>query len=399
MSEPGGTPGNRPGTGPEPDLPLTIVPPRYGAASLAEVLPGALAALGVPERDPLGLAAGPLAGVRRIVVLLVDGLGFHLWPAAGRIGPVFAEALPDLRELTAPFPSTTPVSLTTLGTGAPPGTHGIIGFTVAIPGTDRLLTHLHWDVADGPEPGEWQPVRTAFQRAAEAGVRVTAVSRPEFEGSGLTVAAFRGARYGPAAGVPASVDGILDALRDGDRSLVYGYYREMDYAAHQYGLTSEAWADAVAEADRFVGRVLAGLPPDAALLVTADHGALDVPAEDRIDLAGRPELTAGVRLVAGEPRVRYLHTRAGAEADVLAAWQAALGPRALVMDRAQAVATGWFGPVTPDAAARIGDVVVACTGRHVVVDTVADPRLASLVAYHGSLTEAEMAVPLWIARP
>ncbi|HTF08463.1 MAG TPA: alkaline phosphatase family protein, partial [Asanoa sp.] len=54
------------------------VSPRYGADSLMDVLPSALATLGVPGfTDILGLR---LDGVRRIAVLLIDGLGWHQIP-------------------------------------------------------------------------------------------------------------------------------------------------------------------------------------------------------------------------------------------------------------------------------------------------------------------------------
>ncbi|MGH3731197.1 MAG: alkaline phosphatase family protein, partial [Micromonosporaceae bacterium] len=94
---------------------LTEVTPRYGVASLADVLPSALATLGVPgATDPLGLVA-ELDGVRRIALLLVDGLGQHLIPLADTVAPTLTDLatgrIGTARELTAGFPSTTPTSL------------------------------------------------------------------------------------------------------------------------------------------------------------------------------------------------------------------------------------------------------------------------------------------------
>jgi hypothetical protein len=115
---------------------FATVAPEYGRASLADILPSALAVLGVPgEPDPLGLRA-ELDGVRRIAVLLLDGLGWHQLPAAASVSPVLddvvAGRLGHARALTSGFPSTTPTSLVTLGTGAAPGAHGIVGFTLAL---------------------------------------------------------------------------------------------------------------------------------------------------------------------------------------------------------------------------------------------------------------------------
>lgn len=140
---------------------------------------------------------------------------------------------------------------------------------------------------------------------------------------------------------------------------------------------------------------MAALPPNAALLVTADHGGLNVPPDARIDLDAEPRLSAGLRVVAGEPRVRHLHTEPGAEADVLAAWSELLEGRAVVQSRGQAVASGIFGPVDPRNQARIGDVVVICTGDTAVLAIAHEPpESARLIGFHGAATEAEMAIPL-----
>src|SRR5690606_8788358 len=136
--------------------------------------PGLLAALGVPGvADPLGLTSA-LAGARRVALLLVDGLGHLQLPLAAPVAPVLTAAasgrLGWAGVATAAFPSSTPVSLVTLGTGRPPGEHGVVGFTVRLPGTDRVVNHIRW--GGDPDPLVWQPLPTRFAQAAAAGVRV-----------------------------------------------------------------------------------------------------------------------------------------------------------------------------------------------------------------------------------
>lgn len=377
--------------------------PAYGSGSLAEVLPGALAALGVPgAADPLGLATR-LAGVRRVAVLLVDGLGYELLPLAAPVAPAVADVLAgrlgELRALTATFPSTTPTSLASLGTGAAPGAHGLLGFTVNLPGTTRVLNHVDW--SGDPDPLLWQPLPTQLGYAATAGAAVTVVARGEFAGSGLTRSAWRGAAYRPADDPAALAGQMLAALTGGDPPvLVYGYHPDLDRTGHQYGVDSAQWRAAAAVVDGLLSRLVDGLPADAALLVTADHGQLDVPPGYRFDLDADPRLRAGVAVVAGEPRVRYLHTVPGAAGDVIATWRAVLGDAAWVAGRDEVVAAGWFGPVPAGHLPRIGDVVVACRDRYAVLATATEPdTVAQLVAFHGSWTAAEMLVPLLLVRP
>jgi len=376
---------------------MPVVRPRYGDGSLAEVLPGVLTALGVaPTADPLGLAAD-LAGVRRVAVLLVDGFGYEQLPLAAQAGATLADLaagrIGRLRQITSGFPSTTPTSLVTVGAGVPPGRHGVIGFNVNVPGTSRVLTHIQW--VDDPDPRQWQPVTTQFVRASRAGVATTIVARSRFAGSGLTVSAYGDVTYVAADTAVELAEQMLAALtRPEPPTLVYGYHADLDTAGHRHGVDSPEWREAAKGVDELLERVVSGLPPDAALVVTADHGQLNVPPEHRFHLEADPRLREGLHLVAGEPRVRYLHPVPGAVEDVLATWRGVLGDAAWVATREQVVDEGWFGPVDPDHLARVGEVVAVCRGHHVILAPSIEPGASALVGFHGSWTSAEMLVPL-----
>jgi hypothetical protein len=388
-------------------LPPDLAVPRYGTATLADVLPGAAAALGVPVRrgdlpaDPLGLTDA-LGGARRVAVLLIDGLGADLVRAHADLAPALAALSSPVGDLSAPCPSTTPVSLATLGTGLPPGSHGILGFVTLVPGEsgatgeDRTLNHVQW--ADDPDPDVWQAQRTVFEQAGAAGVPATAVGPYAYAGSGLTRAVYRGAAYTGAVSHGDLCALVLRALAATPRALVYGYIPELDLTGHVRGVDSPSWRAQLALVDRVVEELVAGLPDDAALLVTADHGMFDVPDATRFDLDEEPDLADGVRLLAGEPRARYVHTEPGAGTDVLHRWREVLGERAWVGSREDAVASGVFGPVDDAVAARIGDVVALARGTWALTTPSLEPRPSRLAAYHGSLTATELAIPLLAAR-
>ena len=390
---------------PLPDLlPPDLARPGYDQASLVDVLPGVATALGVRvERgdlpaDPLALTE-ILGGARGVAVLLVDGLGADLLRAHPELAPTLAAMTAPAGDLSAPCPSTTPVSLATLGTGLPPGSHGILGFVTAVPGDTgeaRTVNHVHW--VDDPDPDTWQARRTVFEQAADAGVAVTAVGAYAYARSGLTRAAYRGATYAGSVSHGDLVAQVLSALSGPRRSLVYGYLPELDLTGHVRGVDSAAWRAQLRLVDRVVEQLLDGLPDDAALLVTADHGMIDIPAETRLDVDGTPELDEGVRLLAGEPRARYVHAEEGAAVDVLDRWREILGERAWVAGRDEAVASGIFGSVDDALAPRIGDVVALARGTWALTATVRDPGASRLAALHGSLTATELAIPLLAAR-
>jgi hypothetical protein len=331
-----------------------------------------------------------------VAVLLIDGLGADLVRAHADLAPTLAAMTSPVGDLSAPCPSTTPVSLATLGTGLPPGSHGILGFVTDVPGEDRTLNHVQW--ADDPDPDVWQTQRTVFEQAEAAGVPTTAVGPYAYAGSGLTRAVYRGAAYTGAVSHGDLCALVLRALAATPRALVYGYIPELDLTGHVRGVDSPSWRAQLALLDRVVEELVAGLPDDAALLVTADHGMLDVPDATRVDLDVAPGLADAVRLLAGEPRARYVHTQAGAEPDVLHRWREVLGERAWVGSREDAVASGVFGPVDDAVAARIGDVVALARGTWALTTPLHEPGPSRLAAYHGSLTATELAIPLLAAR-
>ncbi|MBO0866822.1 MAG: alkaline phosphatase family protein, partial [Mycobacterium sp.] len=305
---------------------------------------------------------------------------------------VLAGEVGRLDELTCTFPSTTPTSLVSLATGVSPGEHGILGFTVKLPGSDRVLNHIAW--RDDPPPAQWQPVPTWFERLTHAGVGARVLLPAAFIGSGLTEAAYRGAQFHAASTGRGYGQRLADELAAAP-GLVYGYTAELDTAAHVFGIGSPEWHTAANQVDELLTGLVDALPSDAALLVTADHGGLNAPATARVDIDTDPRLAAGVRVVAGDPRVRYLHTVAGAAGDVVAAWSEVLAGRADVRSRDDAVAEGWFGPVRAEHLERIGDVVVSCTADTAVLATGYEPpEVAQLVGMHGAATRAELAIPL-----
>ncbi|HEV7825792.1 MAG TPA: nucleotide pyrophosphatase/phosphodiesterase family protein [Mycobacteriales bacterium] len=371
--------------------------PAYGSASLADLGSSVGALLGVPRAtDVLGLA-GRTGPVRRVCVLLVDGLGADLLAAHPEQAPFLSSLAAAGGVLTAGFPATTATSLGSIGTGLAPGAHGILGYLVAVPGTGALMNSLRWN-AD-VDPRAWQPRETVFERAAAAGVTVRHVGPGFHNGTGLTTAVFRGAEYRPAES-PGEVAALAGrAARDGDRALVYAYHGDLDRAGHVFGCASDAWRFQLRHVDLLAESIAAALPPDAVLLVTADHGMVDIAPRHRVDVDRTPELRAGVALLGGEARARHVYALPGAAGDVLDAWTATLGDRMWVASREQAVADGWFGPaVSPEMLPRIGDVVAAAHGDVAVVAGAAEPLESALVGLHGSMTPAEQRVPLLLAR-
>lgn len=349
--------------------------------SLADILPNCLDALS-GRSGRMGLPP-----VEKAVVLVVDGLGHAQLAAHAGHARALAARLAHDPAIGAGFPTTTVAALATLTTGQPAGRHGLVGYRVYDPANDRVVNQLSgWE---GLDPASWQRMPTLFETS---GIPSTAIAHPRYRDSEFTRAVLRGADFAGAASAEERLTQLDAALAAPGPGLAYYYVPELDMAGHAKGVASSEWVAALEALDAETARAVALLGPRHGLVLTADHGMVDVP--DHAHRIASGALLDGVRHVAGEPRCLQLHLDPGADADAVAElWRASEGRRAWVATRAEALAAGWFGAVDPEVLPRIGEVLVAARGEHAYyVD--ADDRARGMIGQHGSLTPAETAVPL-----
>ncbi|MFI0944120.1 alkaline phosphatase family protein [Streptomyces sp. NPDC021020] len=377
--------------------PRTAPVPAYGSAALCDVLPAAVAGFGIDGVPRTGLE---LTSADRVCVFLVDGLGWELIARHPDEAPYLNALLPSSlggtgRPLTAGFPATTATSLASVGTGLPPGRHGLASYMTLNPATGELMNQLRWQPWTPPEV--WQPHPSVFRLADAAGIATCQVSSPDFARTPLTQVALSGGTFHGRLTGEERMDLAADRLAAAGRTLVYTYYSELDGMGHRHGVDSDAWRGQLMTVDRLVQRLAEQLPPRSVLYVTADHGMTDIPfdEESRIDVDEDWELRAGVGLLGGEGRARHVYAVPGAAADVLAVWREVLGDRMWVAGRAEAVAAGWFGPhVEPRVLPRIGDVVAVARDDIAIVATRSEPGESKMTGLHGSMVPAEQLVPL-----
>ncbi len=367
--------------------PGTILP-AFGGRSLEMLFPSIGGALGLP-----GYANGlGLPSASHFVVLLIDGLGHDLLRDNAEVAPFLSSLLVD-EPMTVGIPSTTATSLTSLGTGLPAGQHGVVGYTSRVPGTNNRLNTLKWD--QPVDPRIWQPHATVLHAMRTAGVEASVVNDAKFADSGLTLCSQRDVPFHGVNSVWERLDAIVDAVEASPRAVVYAYESRLDHTGHAHGTRSTEWRDMLTTIDTDVRLLREDLPADTVLVITADHGMVDLPKGNRFDLDAHKILRQDVVLVAGEARFRHIHTREGAADEVAARWSAKLGDRAIV--RTQDGLEDWFGPIAPEVRPRIGDVVVASLGDFAVFSSADFAIEFKMTGFHGSVTAAEMQVPFLVS--
>lgn len=349
-------------------------------SELKQVLPAIAGNFGISET-----LEKSISGNQQIILFLVDGMGY-----------INLKAALDLNDwglnlgtsIQSPLPSTTPVSLTALGTGLDSGTSGMLGATMWLPEYQQILRPLKWEKS--PDPVVMQPAETWFEKIA-AQVPVFRVGPGKYAETGLTQSALRG-------GEPVSADSLIEieeslhaCLRSGGESFTYVYYPDLDKIGHVHGTKSVEWNTELLRVIDSIKRIAQSLPSGSRMFVTADHGMLDV--GERVWLETYPKLFDSVARITGEPRFRHVFAKPGQNLKLRKDWQE-IEPFAQVFTRAEAIATGIFGNVDDIYEKRIGDLVVMAKADYVLASESVDRRVSNLMGQHGGDSDTERLIPL-----
>lgn len=365
-----------PATRPEPLL------PDYAGANVRGIVPSLLGPTNWSGTLPGWFPPG-VDQARQAVLLVLDGLGWEQLLARRHLLPTLSGMTGG--PITTVAPTTTATALSSIATGLTPAEHGLLGYRMLLRG--EVLNVLRWS-AGGADRRRSSPPADVQPFPAFLGRAVPVVSPADLQGTAFTEAHLRGSRpVGWRAASAIAVE-VGHEVAAGER-FVYVYYGGIDKMAHERGFGDFYDAEA-RSADRLVADLLEVLPPGVALLVTADHGQVQI--GDHI-IEPDADLLALVAQQSGEGRFRWWHARPGAADDLVKAATERYEDVAWVVDRQQVIDEQWFGStMAPPIAARLGDVALVPFA-DVSFHDPADTGPFRLICRHGSMTPAEVLVP------
>ncbi|MFM7047139.1 MAG: alkaline phosphatase family protein [Actinomycetota bacterium] len=368
---------------------MTNPPPRkpdYAGACVTNIVPSILGPRGTSELP--GFFPDLVRGARQVVLLVIDGLGWHQLRDRVSADASVAPTLASMQggPIMTIAPTTTVTALTSISTGATPGEHGLVGYRIDFAG--HVVQMLRWadskgDVRRRLAPRDVQPCQPFLGRS------VPVLSKAEFDGTAFTESHLRDQRPLSWRAVSSMTVDVRLLLAAGEK-FIYCYYDCVDKIAHERGF-GEYYDAELRTADRLVADLASVLPSDAVLLVTADHGQVMVGANTS---QLHPEVTSLLTHQSGEGRFRWLHAKTDRVDEVKAAALAHHGHNAWIMTKDEMIDEGYFGPRVNDVVRRrLGDVAVMARD-DVSFDDPADKTYFELQCRHGSLTSAEIDVPL-----
>lgn len=402
----------------------TFVYPAYQSQSIANIPATVAALLGSSYR---GLPALPdelwrpvLAGdssVRRVVVLLVDGMGANLMKHNDEDVAWLGEQALAQGELTSVFPSTTVAALSTLWTGVAPAQHGLVGLQMFFPEYAVMGQMLNLSpvfqrspdalVSAGLELETFLEAPGFGDQLAAGGVTTYALKHYSIANSALSRMHGRGTvKDVPTVAASDTFWRIRHLLesKPEEPMYIFAYWSAVDTLEHVHGYDHAAVRAELRSVlsllqSELLEKLSAEGRRDTALLVTADHGQVRTPAEQRIFLDDHPDLQRMLLMApAGEPRTAYLYARQGYQQEVIEYIQSELSHAAQVMPAQEALAQGLLGPLphASDTALRVGDVIMTMREGYSLLTRDTPKFLIEMNGRHGGLTDAEMRVP-WFA--
>ena len=373
--------------------------PNYLGGSLVNLVASIVAARGGNALHPAlkNLRHEELHAARNVVLLVIDGLGDNYLMRRGAGG---ALARARRAAITSVFPSTTAAAITTSYTGCTPLEHGLTGWFTYFGEAGCVAAALPFrsrgDMLPLAQRGVTpEQIFTSPSLFEQLPVRSIVVSHKDIIDSQYNVRHCRGAQRVAYETVDELVANIEAAVKSGaERKFVYSYWPVYDIVSHRFGAESAEAFAAFEAIDAAFERLAARLSGTESLLIaTADHGFIDVPPDESLELPA--SLASLLRFpLCGERRVAYCHVQS--ENEFLNRAKDWLEDRADVMPSRQLVDEGWFGPGVPHPrlAERVGDIAVVMRGRYTVKDWTAGESRHLHIGNHGGTSEDEMLIPL-----
>ena len=385
---------------------VVVERPRYDGDSIVNLMASIIAGSEGESSYPVleGLDADKLRAARNLILIVIDGLGYeHL--CSSDAAPAMRGHLE--RSMTSVFPPTTATAVTTFLTGLAPQQHGLTGWFVHFRELGGVTRVLPFTTRLGAIPLESLGVR-ASELLGHTPV-FDLLNREAFSVSPAYIAdsAFNRSHSGRARITPyENLEGFVGAIesiakRTTSASFIYAYWPELDALAHGNGIGSQAVERHLETLDSaFVDLLERIRGTDSLVLLTADHGFVDIAPERLLRLANHPELSGMLSLpLCGEPRTAYCYVSPGREADFLAYVESELGDYAVCVPSRELIADGYFGPGTahPRLSDRVGHYTLVMAEGYAIMDRLPGEEQHTLVGLHGGGSSAELYVPLILA--
>jgi len=338
-------------------------------------------------------------GVKKIIVFLIDGMGYKKFAQINnKIG------FENVLKVSSVFPTTTVAAVTSWFTAKMPKEHGFLGYILYLREIGSITNIIEFTYP-GIEGGIFASIvkkrihrlDNVFDLLKDKDLYGGVLTHTSIANSGLSYMIHKNAHIMGYYYMGDLLSTLKKRLLEEWEGMLYVYWGHLDGLGHKKGPDSEAYEmellRILTEIKRFVEDFL---PKDALFVITSDHGMIQIPNTNNYFLKPTDPFNKFLSSPpGGEMRMMYYYLSRRSNYELLKEYfEQNYGSSCVFLTNRDVLDIELFGPgrMHPELYNRIGDVIMLTkyNNAFTYLYSGGEEKLAGM---HGSLTEEELFVP------
>lgn len=366
-----------------------------------------------------------IQGTNKVILLIIDGFGYDQWLHYHNQHGFLAKFTKRgvVSPITTVFPSTTANAITTINTGLTPQEHGLPEWYVYFREIDMIVNTVNFKplgskrqdelLEMGVNPKILYDGNTIYQTLRKEDVKTFTFINESNAYTAYSKLIFKGSTIKPAINNSDLIIRLRKHLeKEKGPAYYYVYLGSLDSIEHEYGPHTQEYYSELSSISFLLEKELMEktnekTAKESLLIVTADHGQLNVNPRETIYLNRYSKLIQKIQksidgkaiLPTGSPRDVFLHIKPEKVQEVRGFLSQKLGEKAEVIEIEEAIERGLFGIGKPkdEFFNRIGNLLILPHKNHTIWYEHPKGRKFDLLGHHGGLSREEMLVPFAVA--
>ena len=360
---------------------------------------------------------------KNIVLFLIDALGFYQWKQYANKYPLFKKLDKKrfLYPITSVFPSTTASALNTLSSGLTPAEHGLFEWTLYLPEIDKTIETLPFKeigkkrdslLKENVDPKILFNAQTIFGLLKRNKISSFMFLNKVFANSTYSKLYAKGSLVSSFTNFSDLVVNFKNQLiKSQGRNYFFVYWDKLDSLGHDYGPKSDACKAELSKISHlflteFIKKLNEKTKKQTLLIITADHGQIDVNPQETIYLNKDKKLISSLQkdrkgeiiFPTGSARDAFLHVKETELKEIHSYLEKKLKNKADIIKTSEAVKFGLFGgKVKPKFKDRLGNLTILPYKNYTIWREFKNKKFKHL-GHHGGLTKEEMLIPFSICK-